>query len=105
MAATIGGPVSCLSRIAVVTGGARGLGLGICKQLASNGVKVVLTDKDEEKGLDAVEKLKQFPHFDITFHHLNVTDSTNISSLSEFIKTKFKKLDILVNDPPFETEI
>ncbi|OAY82585.1 (+)-neomenthol dehydrogenase [Ananas comosus] len=98
MAATISGPVSCLSRIAVVTRGARGLGLGICKQLASNGVKVVLTDKDEEKGLDAVEKLKQFPHFDITFHHLNVTDSTNISSLSEFIKTKFKKLDILVNN-------
>nr|CAD1844396.1 unnamed protein product [Ananas comosus var. bracteatus] len=98
MAATISGPVSCLSRIAVVTGGARGLGLGICKQLASNGVKVVLTDKDEEKGLDAVEKLKQFPHFDVTFHHLNVMDSTNIASLSEFIKTKFKKLDILVNN-------
>ncbi|GJZ57274.1 glucose/ribitol dehydrogenase, partial [Tanacetum coccineum] len=44
-------------RCALVTGGNRGIGLEICRQLATKGVEVILTSRNESRGLEAVEKL------------------------------------------------
>ncbi|XP_021904425.1 (+)-neomenthol dehydrogenase-like [Carica papaya] len=86
-------------KYAVVTGGNKGIGFEICKQLASNGITVILTARDEKKGLQAVEKLKECGLSDnIVFHPLDVTDQTTISSLADFVRTQFRKLDILVNN-------
>ncbi|XVF80012.1 hypothetical protein PTKIN_Ptkin15bG0036300 [Pterospermum kingtungense] len=86
-------------RYAVVTGANKGIGLEICKQLASKGVMVVLTARDEKRGLEAVEKLKESGLSDnVVFHQLDVADPATIASLVEFIKTQFGKLDILVNN-------
>ncbi|KAG5563162.1 hypothetical protein RHGRI_005798 [Rhododendron griersonianum] len=82
-------------RVAVVTGSNKGIGLEICRQLASNGVIVILTARDENQGLEAVQNLKARGQSDILFHQLDVTSQTSIASLAEFIKTKFKKFDIL----------
>ncbi|XVF80013.1 hypothetical protein PTKIN_Ptkin15bG0036300 [Pterospermum kingtungense] len=85
-------------RYAVVTGANKGIGLEICKQLASKGVMVVLTARDEKRGLEAVEKLKESGLSDnVVFHQLDVADPATIASLVEFIKTQFGKLDILKN--------
>jgi NAD(P)-dependent dehydrogenase (short-subunit alcohol dehydrogenase family) len=84
-------------RVAVVTGGNRGIGLEICRQLASSGVLVVLTARDEEKGSRAVEELQGSALPDVIFHQLDVADRSSIARLAEFIKTKFGKLDILVS--------
>ncbi|KAH7840834.1 hypothetical protein Vadar_022299 [Vaccinium darrowii] len=86
------------ARVAVVTGSNKGIGLEICKQLASNGVIVILTARNENQGLEAVQNLKLCGLSDILFHQLDVTNQISIASLAEFIKTKFKKLDILVNN-------
>ncbi|XVE77095.1 hypothetical protein DITRI_Ditri13aG0034700 [Diplodiscus trichospermus] len=89
-------------RYAVVTGANKGIGLEICKQLASKGILVVLTARDEKRGLEAVEKLKEKGLTDnVVFHQLDVADPASIASLVEFIKTKFGKLDILVNNAGF----
>ncbi|XVE77090.1 hypothetical protein DITRI_Ditri13aG0034200 [Diplodiscus trichospermus] len=86
-------------RYAVVTGANKGIGLEICKQLASKGIMVVLTARDEKRGLEAIEKLKENGLSDnVVFHQLDVADPASIASLVEFIKTKFGKLDILVNN-------
>jgi hypothetical protein len=45
------------ARIGVVTGGNKGIGFKVCRQLASNGVTVVLTARDETRGAEAVDKL------------------------------------------------
>ena len=82
----------------MVTGGNKGIGFGICKQLASNGIVVVLTARDQKKGLEAVDKLKSeygVPG-QVVFHQLDVTDPTSVSSLATFLRTQFGKLDILV---------
>ncbi|CAL5056908.1 unnamed protein product [Urochloa decumbens] len=85
-------------RVAVVTGGNRGIGLEICRQLASSGVAVVLTARDEGKGSRAVEELKNSGLPDVIFHQLDVADRSSITRLAEFVKAKFGKLDILVNN-------
>ncbi|KAF5451561.1 hypothetical protein F2P56_026659 [Juglans regia] len=86
-------------RYAVVTGGNKGIGLGICRELASKGVMVVLTARDEKKGLEAVEQLiKESASLSghLVFHQLDVVDPLSVTSLADFIQTKFGKLDILV---------
>ncbi|KAJ9549964.1 hypothetical protein OSB04_022507 [Centaurea solstitialis] len=85
-------------RIAVVTGGNKGVGLEICRQLAGEEVMVVLTARDKKRGVDAVAKLRSSGSPDIVFHELDVTDPASIASLAEFIDAKFGKLDILVNN-------
>ncbi|XP_048421998.1 (+)-neomenthol dehydrogenase-like isoform X2 [Pyrus x bretschneideri] len=86
-------------RYAIVTGANKGVGFGTVKQLASNGIMVVLTARDEKRGLEAVEKLKELGVSDqVVFHQLDVTDSASIVSLADFVKTQFGKLDILVNN-------
>ncbi|KAM6584853.1 hypothetical protein CsatB_011855 [Cannabis sativa] len=86
-------------RYAVVTGSNKGIGFGTVKELASNGIVVVLTARDEKRGLEAVEKLAEAGLSQlVVFHQLDVTDPSSISALTDFVKTKFGKLDILVNN-------
>ena len=66
------------------------------RQLASNGVTTVLTARDEKRGLEAVEKLKQSGFDNVIFHQLDVADPAAIHSLADFIRSHFGKLDILV---------
>ncbi|KAH9721848.1 (+)-neomenthol dehydrogenase [Citrus sinensis] len=84
---------STAKRNAVVTGANKGIGLEICRQLASNGVEVILTARDEQGGIEAVENLRQSGVSNFVFHQLDVKDSA-----SAFIETHFGKLDILVNN-------
>lgn len=90
--------IHILLRCAVVTGANKGIDFEICKQLALQGITVVLTARDEKRGLEAVEKLKEINNLSgfLLFHQLDVTDPLSIASLADFIKTHFGKLDILV---------
>ncbi|XP_019182292.1 PREDICTED: (+)-neomenthol dehydrogenase-like isoform X2 [Ipomoea nil] len=88
-------------RYAVVTGGNKGIGFEICRQLGCDGVTVVLTARNKQKGSEAVEKLRAtfgFSNGDVLFHHLDVTDPETVFSLFHFVKTNFGRLDILVNN-------
>ncbi|PWA67963.1 glucose/ribitol dehydrogenase [Artemisia annua] len=91
-------------RIAVVTGGNKGVGLEICRQLADQ-VVVVLTARDERLGADAVAKLHASGLQDVIFHQLDVTDLASIASLENFIDGQFGKLDILVNNAGISSTI
>lgn len=87
------------ARVAVVSGSNKGIGFEICRQLAKNGMTVILTARDEKKGLEAVEKLKRENGFSdqaILFHLLDVSNPDSIASLASFVKSHFGKLDILV---------
>ncbi|KAI3693609.1 hypothetical protein L1987_76556 [Smallanthus sonchifolius] len=85
-------------RVAVVTGGNKGIGLEICRQLASNGITVILTARNENRGLEATDKLKEFGLVNVTYHQLDVKDPTSIARLTKFVESTFQKLDILVNN-------
>ncbi|EFJ19425.1 hypothetical protein SELMODRAFT_110901, partial [Selaginella moellendorffii] len=87
--------------IAVVTGSNKGLGLAIARGLAMEGVTTILTARDELRGWETVDSLKQDERIDpslIHFHRLDVTSASSIQEFARWIKTKFGGLDILVNN-------
>jgi len=81
----------------VVTGANKGIGFEIVKQLASAGIKVVLTARDEKRGLHALETLKASGLSDlVVFYQVDVANVASVASLADFVKSQFGKLDILV---------
>ena len=88
---------SAAGRIAVVTGGNRGMGFETCRQLARRGARVVLTSRDPAKGEAAAARL-QGDGLDVRHHQLDVADDDGIARLAEFIRSEFGRLDILINN-------
>lgn len=72
------------------------MGFEICRQLATNGLTVVLTARDEEKGTEAVQKLRRLGLPDVVFHQLEITEPASAARLADFVRNKFGKLDVLV---------
>ncbi|KAJ0581911.1 putative (+)-neomenthol dehydrogenase [Helianthus annuus] len=85
-------------RYAVVTGGNKGIGFEICRQLATNGVKVILTSRNQSRGEEAVKKLSESGLSDVVFHQLDINDPSSIACLAKFVQTQIGKLDILINN-------
>jgi NAD(P)-dependent dehydrogenase (short-subunit alcohol dehydrogenase family) len=84
-------------KIAVVTGGNKGIGFEICRQLARQGADVILTARDETKGKKACEELRK-EGGRVRFHPLDVDDPASIRRFGEFVEKEFGRLDILVNN-------
>ncbi|WOG85875.1 hypothetical protein DCAR_0105068 [Daucus carota subsp. sativus] len=85
-------------RCALVTGGGREIGFEICRKLAENEIRVILTARNEKNGIEAVKKLKLAGLSDVNFHQLDVKDSASIEAVANYVKSNFGKLDILVNN-------
>ncbi len=84
-------------KVAVVTGGNKGIGFEICRQLARQRVEVILTARDEAKGTKACEVLRK-EGVPARFHPLDVDNPGSIRRLREFVEREFGRLDILVNN-------
>ncbi|MBW4682885.1 MAG: SDR family oxidoreductase [Microcoleus vaginatus WJT46-NPBG5] len=84
-------------KIAVITGANRGLGLETCRQLASQGVSVILTSRDPSKGKEAASLL-QSEGLEVASHPLDVTRSESIQQLQQYLRQEFGRLDVLVNN-------
>ena len=82
-----------------MTGANKGIGLEICRQLLSKGVMVILTARDEQRGLAAIANLQASgaSDSDVLFHQLDVADSASVASLADFVRDQFGKLDVLVS--------
>lgn len=84
-------------KVAIVTGGNRGLGLEICRQLAQKDIQVILTARNAEKGEAAVYTLSQ-EGYKVDFYPLDIGNSQHIQALLTYVKNKFNRLDILINN-------
>ncbi|CAK8568051.1 unnamed protein product [Lathyrus sativus] len=83
--------------IAVVTGGNRGIGFEISRQLADHGVTVVLTSRDASVGVESTKVLQE-GGLDVDCHQLDILDSSSVNEFAEWLKEKYGGLDILVNN-------
>ena len=84
-------------KVAVVTGGNRGIGFEICRQLAAAGMLVILTSRDEKKGKAACDKL-QHDELSVRYHQLDVDHAASIEDLADFVAAEFGRCDVLVNN-------
>jgi NAD(P)-dependent dehydrogenase (short-subunit alcohol dehydrogenase family) len=84
-------------RIVVVTGGNRGIGQEICRQLAKLNLTVVLTSRHEKDGLEAVAELNK-QELPVRYHQLDVNDPVQILKLRDFLSKKYGRCDCLVNN-------
>ncbi len=84
-------------RVAIITGGALGMGLAHCKALASAGARIVIADINEDAGKAAVEEVKTIGP-DAIFVKLDVTSEQSWASAVEKVVSKFGRIDILVNN-------
>ncbi len=84
-------------RIALVTGGNRGIGFETCRQLAQVGMTVLLTARDSTKGMSSTKRLME-EGLDVVFLHLDVSNNNNINSVAEEVEQRFGRLDVLVNN-------
>src|SRR5215468_8968334 len=89
--------------VIVVTGGNRGIGFEICRQLATRGAQVVLTARKVEAGREAVEKLAG-QKLTARFQPLDVTSSESASALRDFLERTFGRLDVLINNAGIITD-
>jgi NAD(P)-dependent dehydrogenase (short-subunit alcohol dehydrogenase family) len=88
---------SAQDKVAVVTGGNRGIGLETCRQLARIGPRVVLTSRDPAKGEAAAQSLRE-DGLNVVAHQLDVADPASVERLTRLIQGQLGRLDILVNN-------
>lgn len=84
-------------RIALVTGGSRGLGKEFCRQLANEDYTVLLTARSAESGKAVAEEL-QAENLDVIFKQLDVADEEQMKLLAIDVAHNYEKLDLLINN-------
>ncbi|GAA3840242.1 SDR family oxidoreductase [[Pseudomonas] carboxydohydrogena] len=81
-------------KVAIVTGGASGIGKAMCKAFAAEGAAVVVVDLDGQKGKDAA---KEIGGKSISLQ-ADVTSSASMNKMAEEVDREFGRIDILVNN-------
>lgn len=84
-------------KVAIVTGGNGGIGLGMARGLASAGASLVIASRNEEKSSIAVSELQALGA-DSTAITVDVTNEQAVEALMEETIARFGRLDILVNN-------
>lgn len=83
-------------RVAVVTGGASGIGLAIATRLASEGARVVLADRDE-MALDRAQSELKEEGIELATQVLDITVEASVKKGLEAVWEEYGRLDITVN--------
>ncbi|MGG7464260.1 SDR family NAD(P)-dependent oxidoreductase [Plantibacter sp. YIM 135347] len=98
-------------RIAVITGGARGLGYAMARALAESGASVALLDRLDTVGA-AADRLTAETGAEAIGVHVDVTDEASVSAAFDAVSARFGAADILVNSagmtlgaPAIDTEV
>ena len=89
--------MSTSKRVAIVTGGNRGIGFEICRQLAAHDVAVVLTARDPARGEQAVAELVE-GGAEAWFAPLDVCSADDIAALVDHMRSNHGGVDIVVNN-------
>lgn len=85
------------TRIALVTGANKGIGLEIARQLAEAGVTVIVGVRDRTRGDRALAELSS-PAAPVESVRIDLTDDASIAEAARWIAAKHGRLDILVNN-------
>jgi len=85
-------------RVAIVTGGAQGIGRAIANALANEGAKIVVSDINESLAKTTAEEIAKTAGIETLSVKTNVANYTEVENLVKQTLDKFSKIDILVNN-------
>lgn len=84
--------------VAIVTGGAKGIGKAIVEEFAKSGIKVILNyNHSEKQAIEVKEELCKKGHI-VEIYKADVSKPEEVKSLVTFAKNTFGEIDILVNN-------
>ena len=87
---------SLTGKVAVVTGGAQGLGRAMAFSLAGAGAKIVIADINGEKARATAEELRQ-AGFAAEAYQVDVAQRSGVDSLVSHVVERYGRLDVVVN--------
>ena len=79
-------------KVALITGGARGLGASIAKHFSDEGAKIILCDINTDVAIETAKELGGKAYY------MDVSDSKNVEETFSKTNLEFNRLDILVNN-------
>jgi NAD(P)-dependent dehydrogenase (short-subunit alcohol dehydrogenase family) len=86
-----------MTKVALVTGGTRGIGLEVVRQLAQSGHTVVIGARDAERG-ELVEAGLLAEGLDVASVRCDVTDQAGVAAAADAVAERHGRLDVLVNN-------
>ena len=81
-------------KVAIITGGASGIGKGIVELFVSEGARVVIADINEAAGQETAAQLGQA----VRFRKTDVTSEADVKALVDYAVSEFGRLDIMHNN-------
>jgi 3-hydroxyacyl-CoA dehydrogenase/3-hydroxy-2-methylbutyryl-CoA dehydrogenase len=91
------GPAEVRELVALVTGGASGIGRAVANKLASRGVSIVIGDLNEEQGTKVAAEIAKEFNVRSHFHQVNVTQEAEVKALVEAATALTGRLDYAAN--------
>lgn len=85
------------NKVAIITGGAGGIGSGMARAFVKEGAKVVIVDLNEEAGQKTLKELQEH-QADSMFIQANLMEHDKLPEIVERTVDKFGKIDVLVNN-------
>lgn len=84
-------------KVAIVTGGALGIGRATCRLLAAEGARVATTDINKDEGIGLVEEIKGNGG-DADYWHLDVSKEAEVKQVFSEVVQRWGRIDVLVNN-------
>ena len=86
-------------KVAIITGGTRGIGFAIAKKFLDNNAKVAILGSKEETVTKALAELKEInENYEVVGYYPNLTDEASVKEMFDKVVSEFGKVDILVNN-------
>lgn len=85
-------------KVAIVTGGNKGIGKGICLRLAKEGANVIIVARDEVVAKNTIKEIKNISEADCLFIKTDVSKKSDVQNMVYEAIKRFKKVDFLINN-------
>lgn len=85
------------NKISIITGGSQGFGFAIAEEFVREGCTIAIVNRTKEKGIEAVEKLKQIGGQAVAIP-CDTSEMDQVSEMIAKVKGMFGRVDILVNN-------